>query len=175
MATRETGQLIQAIEEFQKAVELDPGFALAWVGVADSLQLANYWGALTMEEISQPMAEAVQKALSINDQLGEAYASLGQVHKHNGIVLAEAAFRKAIELTPNYPTGWHWLSGLIRVFYPLRMDEAIAAARKAAELDPRSSVILVNLATTYQSRGLYSTAEQQLLKILELQADFVPA
>ncbi len=79
--------------------------------------------------------EAINRALAIDDQLGEAYASLGELYiDKNQYDQAEIAFRRAIELSPNYATVWHWYAVFLGG-YPLRADEAIELAQKAAELD----------------------------------------
>jgi TolB-like protein len=79
MAKRTTAALIEAVGYFQQAVELDPDFALAWVGLADSLNLRRQYSGLP-EDVELPKVEAaIDKALALNDRLGEAYASLGLV------------------------------------------------------------------------------------------------
>jgi TolB-like protein/Tfp pilus assembly protein PilF len=175
MAKRESESLQQAIDAFQKAVELDPGFALAWVGLADSHNLLTGYGTLTKEE-SVPIEEnAIKQALEINDELGEAYASqasLYQFHQKND--QAETAYLKAIELSPNYAIGWMWYSGFLNEF-PLRIQEAIDAGRKAAELDPKSSIVGLALGQKYEYQGLYSLAERQYQRVMELEPGFAQA
>jgi len=87
---------------------------------------------------------------------------------------AETAFRKAVKLSPNYATAWQWYAGFI-ARDPLRRDKALELLTKAAELDPRSSIISMNLATHYKNTGLYSLAERQYLKVIELNPEFIPA
>jgi TolB-like protein len=173
MATRDSANLELAVEEFNKAVELDPKFALAWVGVADSNMLFAAYGGLTEENFYAIREEAIDRALAIDDRLGEAYASLGMLYQSRGLNEdVEAAFKQAIQLSPNYATGWQWYS-IYLAKYPLRSNEKIALLNKAAELDPRSSIIGMNLATEYRIRGLYSMAERQYLKVIELDPGFI--
>jgi TolB-like protein/Flp pilus assembly protein TadD len=175
MASRESAKLKLAIGEFNKAVELDPGFALAWVGVADSNALLSMYGTLAQKDSWPIREEAINRALAIDDQLGEASASLGMLYQDkNQYDQAEIAFRQAIALSPNYATAWHWYSGFMSN-YPLRADESIELAQRAAELDPRSPIIGTNLGGKYHNRGLYSMAERQYQKIIELEPGFVPA
>ena len=82
----------------------------------------------------------------------------------------EIAFRKAIELSPNYATAYHWYANSLEGLS--RMQEAVDLARKAAELDPRSAIIGTNLADKYSNQGLYSRAEQQYKKVIELNPGF---
>jgi TolB-like protein/Tfp pilus assembly protein PilF len=170
MATRRTADLQQSTQEFLRAVELDPEFALAWVGVADShMLLAEYSGGAEADTISI-RENAIQKALSIDPNIGEAHASLATIHEFHGrAAQAEAAYLKAIELSPNYATAYHWFASNIQD--PLRSREQLDLAHKAAELDPRSSIIGGMLGTAYFSQGLYSRGEQQMLKLIELYPD----
>ena len=175
MATRETAKLEQAANEFNKAVELDPNFALAWVGVADSHMLWEVYGTLERDKATEIMDVAANRALAIDDQMGEAYASLGQLRKMQGEPeQAEAAFNRAIELNPNYASAYHWYAYFLRD-YPLRAQEQVDLFRKALELDPRSAIIGTALGGTYLSHGLYSQAERQLLKVLDMQPGFAEA
>jgi len=175
MATRESAKLEEAAGEFRRAVELDPNFALAWVGLADSTMLWWTYGILPREEALQIRDEAIRRALEIDDQLGEAYVSLGQLHDdREELEAAEAAFRHGLELSPNYATGYHWYAIHVGRF-PLRVQERVDLVRQAAELDPRSLIIGVNLAAAYENQGLYSRAERQYLKVLELEPGFVNA
>lgn len=172
MATRITANLKQATAEYLKAVELDPQFALAWVGVADSHDLlANYSAAPEAETIAV-REDAVNKALSLDPALGEAYAALAAIHEYYGRhTEMEQAFRKAIELNPNYATAYQWYSNSI-IDNPLRSRERLDLLLRAAELDPRSMVIGTALAKEYIVQGLFSRGEQQALKLVELYPDF---
>ncbi len=175
LVTRESESLKLAVEQFNRAVELDPDFAMAWVGVADANALLANYGYLSREESEEIAEHAINRALEIDDGLGEAYTSLGLLkNNRQQDEASEAAFRKAIELSPNYATAYHWYSLLLRKF-PLRIDETIEMAQKAAELDPRSYIISENLAGKYADRGLYSMAESQLLKVIELEPNLLPA
>ena len=172
LTTRNSSNLQQAANEFNKAVELDPGFALAWVGVADSHSLLIDYGTLANEEALPIVEHAVNRALTIDDQLGEAYASLGSLYEsRNQLEEAEAAFLKSTQLSPNYATAWHWYGSFL-YRYPLRLEENFSMFQKAAELDPRSSIIRYNLGVVYRMRGSYSMAERKLKEVIELDPDF---
>jgi tetratricopeptide (TPR) repeat protein len=173
MAARDAKKMALAVAEFNKATELDPDFALAWVGVADSHLLLAFYGRTLSNEESFPIREdAIKRAFAINENLGEAHASLGQLHRQqNRFEESENAYKEAIQLSPNYATAWQWYSQLLSI-YPQRSSESIKLLEKAAELDPRSSIIGMNLANQYRKKGLYSLAERQLLKLNELNPDF---
>jgi TolB-like protein len=151
MATRETAKLESAIEQFNKAVILDPEFALAWVGVADSNYLLSLYGTFPTDKAVKISKDAIDRALGIDNELGEAYASLG---------------KKAVELNPNYASTYQWYASLVGND-PLRINERMELIKKAVELDPRSEIIMSNLGYAYLDRGLYSLAERQWLKMIE--------
>ena len=121
------------------------------------------------------MENAVKNALAIDNDLGEAYASLAGIHEYYGRNdEAETAFKKAIELSPNYASTYQWYSNFLRI-YPLRIQESTDLMRKAAILDPRSSIIGLQLGSTYYIQGLYRLAESQYRKVIELHPDFAAA
>jgi len=176
MATRKVDKLQQAVTAFGKAVEIDPRFALAWVNLADANSLLAGYQSMSLEVVIPDIENAIAQALSIDDQLGEAYASLAQVHVYyQRQDEAEAAFRKAIKLSPNYATAYHWYSNYVLGTSRLRIAESTALAQKAFELDPRSSIIGVVLANRYQAWGLLTLAEHQYQRVIELDPDFVNA
>jgi len=169
MATRNSANLKLAVEEFSKATRLDPLFALAWVGVADS-NMSGYGS----EDPLPIVEEAVKNALAIDNDLGEAYTSLARIHAYyNRKDEAETAYQKAIELSPNYATAYYQYSTFLGI-YPLRIKEQVELARKAAELDPRSSILSMNLGQKYVNQGLYTLAEGQFKKVIELNPNFAP-
>ena len=172
MATRVIANLKQSVEEFRRAVELDPKFALAWVGLADSLDLATAYADAPEAETIVQREDAVARALTLDPGLGEAYASLANIHDYyDREDEMEQAFRKAIELSPNYATAYHWYSvSLIRE--TLRSRERLDLLLKAAELDPRSMIIGNGLAIEYMQQGLFSRGEQQALKMTDLYPNF---
>ena len=115
MATRNGAKLKLATEEFIKATEIDPMFALAWVGLADSLAISSWAGpTLRAEDVYPIIEDAVKNALAIDNGLGEAYASLAWIHDHYGRNdEVEIAYQKAIELSPNYASAYQWYSATI--------------------------------------------------------------
>jgi len=168
MATRNRAKLKRATEEFSKATEIDPSFALAWVGVADSLNLSTTWADARAEDVFPIIEDAVKNALAIDNDLGEAYASLGLLHWNDE---SETAFQKAIELSPNYASAYKWYANLLATD-PLRKQESLDLLQKAAKLDPRSAIIAHNLGESYRNRGLYTLAESQYKKVIEVHPDF---
>jgi tetratricopeptide (TPR) repeat protein len=116
----------------------------------------------------------VKNALAIDNGLGEAYASLAEIHAYyKRYDEVETAYQKTIELSPNFASAYSWYSDFLGR-YPLRIQEQADLARKAVELDPRSSVFRANLGQRYRDQGLYTLAEGQFQKVIELNPDFAP-
>jgi tetratricopeptide (TPR) repeat protein len=145
MAKRNTTAVKEAIDYFERAVELDPDFALAYVGLADGHMWLSGRSGYPLEETLRKAQAATDKALALDDRLGEAYNSLaGMKHARNDYEGAEAAFRRALELNPNYATAYYWYGQLLDLSLN-RNEEALALYRKAVELDPLSVGAIVSL------------------------------
>ncbi|MDX1459736.1 MAG: hypothetical protein R3348_01650 [Xanthomonadales bacterium] len=175
MARRNSESVDQAAAEFNRAVELDPQFALAWVGVAETASLQMSYSDLDPLEAWQKRRAATEKALAINDQLGEAHLSKATVLENDGLVHeAEAAFQRALELSPNYATAYHWYAAFLQN-YAHRRNEALGLLKQAAELDPLSSPIQDEIADTLRRLDRYEEAERQVRHLLTLDPNFAPA
>jgi len=161
--------LRKAIDLYQRAIGLDPGFARAHAALASAyVVLPGY----TKEEGDEaqliPMAEAAaRQALSIDPKIGEAHAVLAQMNAQRGDLLdAESGFFFAISLEPNEATPHHWYSLLLAEVG--RLELALEQSRRAHELDPSSAVIAFNLANMYLMKGndtealRYAQVAQQL-------------
>ncbi len=168
---RTAENLKKAIEQFKAATDRDPNYALAYVGLADCYILSHqYAGTPSYEAIPQAKAYA-ERAIAIDDQLAEAHASLGQVHRQSWQwAEAEREYKRAIELNPNYATTYHWYSILLKTLG--RNDEAAVAINRAYELDPLSSVIGANISLIYLGQNDYQASAENSLKIIELDPNF---
>jgi TolB-like protein/Flp pilus assembly protein TadD len=172
---RRTAENLQkAIEQFKLATASDPNYALAFVGLADCYAVLNeYAGIPTSETIPQSRSYA-ERALSLDNQLAEPHATLGQVNNQGWqFVEAEREYKRAIELNPKYPTAYHWYSILLRDLG--RNDEASKMINRAHELDPLSSVISVNVSRVYQLQNNHTASIENSLKLIELDPNFAPA
>jgi TolB-like protein/Flp pilus assembly protein TadD len=170
---RTAGDFKTAVGYFQQAVEKDPGFALAYAGLADTYVLmSGYAAASPKESLPQAKAAAV-KALELDNTLGEAHASLGQAlvaydFDFDGSI---REFQRAIELNPNYPTAHQWYAE--SVLAPLgRFDEAVAEVNRALKLDPLSVIINADVGGVLFNARRYDEAVAQLRKTLELDPGF---
>jgi TolB-like protein/Tfp pilus assembly protein PilF len=175
MAKRTSASLEQAMAEYRRAVDLDPGFALAWVGIAECSRLLAVYGTLSPNENMSIMEEAVDQALELDPTLGEAYVSLAVIYDmQNQFDKSEEAYLRAIQLNPNYSTAYHWYSDSLR-FQRNRIGEALATSPKALELDPLSSIIRVDLGGRRINKNDLDRAETLFLETLDLEPNFPPA
>ena len=172
MATRAVEGLERAVQEFLAAVDIDPGFALAWVGVADSHNLLVDYKNLPRGVFDNVRDDAINRALALDPALGEAYASLGSLLADRGdYAAAEEAYETAIRYSPNYSTSYHWLAHML-VRDPSRAPEALPYAQRAIELDPNSAIIMANLADNYLMLGDLDNAARYFEQQMEAQPDF---
>src|SRR5262249_6986913 len=134
--SKRTGEgMRKAIESFQKAIDLDPRYALAHVGLADAYATLGSYHIRQSNEAFPQAKDAATKALSIDQRLAEAHASLGKIFTdyYWDNEQAETEFKLAIKLKPNYPNSHHWYSNLLA--HLGRFDEAVGEANLALELD----------------------------------------
>jgi len=118
---------------------------------------------------------AGERALAIDDGLGEAYLGKAELLAFNQQrEEADAAYRKAIELSPGYSPAYHWYGNFLSESAS-RLDESLAMLEKALELDPLSSIVRASLAGRYNQMGRYAEAERELDRLQEIDPGFVPA
>jgi serine/threonine protein kinase/Tfp pilus assembly protein PilF len=164
--------LVKALEYFNQAIERDPNYALAYVGVADVYNMRASYRYLRPKE-AYPMAKAAaMKALEIDYDLAEAYTSLARAKRHFDLDWqgAEQDFKKAISLNPGYSTAHLWYSDLLRDLG--RMPDAIVEAKRACELDPLSLVVNTNLAWVLYFNREYEKAIESCKKVIEMDPGF---
>jgi TolB-like protein/Tfp pilus assembly protein PilF len=167
MAKRASAALADAEQFFREAIDLDPEFALAYVGLADTLALQISYSGAPEESALSNAEKALKKALELDPNLAEAWASAGLIENNRGQYdRAESMYRRAIDLNPNYAPARQWYSGILRNVG--RLDEALAQLQRAAELDPLSTVIKVNLGETLVSQGRFHEAEASFRRAITI-------
>jgi serine/threonine protein kinase/tetratricopeptide (TPR) repeat protein len=174
-ATRRTAEgLRQGIERFERAVERDPQFALAYAEMADCYALLNWYVEPPPEGAWEKARRAARRAVVSDDQLAEAHASLGfvKLHYERDFAGAENEFRRAIELKPDNPVAHRWRAFNLSAMG--RHDEAIAEIRRAQEISPRSPVIATAFANVLFFAGRFTEANQQCQRSLELDPGSIP-
>ncbi|HYV04258.1 MAG TPA: tetratricopeptide repeat protein, partial [Blastocatellia bacterium] len=165
--------LRQAAVYYNRAIEKDPGYALAYSGLAETYGLySNYSVASPMESMPKAKSAAL-KALEIDDSLAEPHTALGLYYCNYAWnqSASEREFRRAIELNPNYATAYHWLGNAALVNLA-RFDEALAAGRRAEELDPLSAIISADQAYNLIYARRYDEAFAQCQRALSLDPNF---
>ena len=138
---RTPASLRKGIGLFEEAVALDPAFALAYAGLADSFHILAVYGVLPAAEAYPLARTAAERAMAINDELAESHVSMSYVWLCYDwdYEKAERGFRRAIELSPGSAPAHQWLAWTLVIVG--RFGEAAAEARAAAELDPLSPVV----------------------------------
>jgi tetratricopeptide (TPR) repeat protein len=171
---KRTGDALkQAVEFYNQAIEKDPSYALAYAGLAESFILFPSYSAGSTQDNMQRAKAAALRSLEIDDSLAEAHTALGAYlcdYAWN-MPAGEKEFRRAIELNPNYATGYHWLGNFALI--PMgRFDEAIAAGRRAEELDPLSPIISADSGFNLFAARRYDEAIAQFKHALTLDPNF---
>jgi len=162
----------RAIPYFQQAIEKDPNYALAYSGLADSYALLSAFGEGPPKDWMPQAKAAALKALTLDDKLAEAHASLAQIMAYYDwdFVGAEREFRQAIDLNPNYATAHQWLAEESSALG--RHDEALAEVRRAVELDPLSLIINRVYGDMLLYARRYDEAIAQYRKTIEMDPNF---
>ena len=171
---RTGADLRTAIEYFNQALGKDPGYALAYVGLADSYSLLYFYGGTASPADSFPQAKAAaKKALALDDTSAEAHTSLAYVLESYDFDLEQSLkeFERAIQLNPNYATAHHWVSNGVLSGLG-QFDRAIAEGKRAVELDPLSLIINANLGEDYFVARRYDESIAQLRKTIEMEPRF---
>jgi serine/threonine-protein kinase len=171
---RTTENIKKAIEQFKAATDIDPNYALAFVGLADCYAVLGEYAGLPSSETLPQARSYAERALAIDGQLAEPHATLAMIDDNLWRWdESEKEFKKALELNPNYATTYHWYSILLK--NEGRIDEAAATIKRGRELDPLSSVIGVNVGRMYQIQNKHEAAIETFLKVIELDPNFPAA
>jgi serine/threonine-protein kinase len=165
--------LKKSIEYFNQAIEKDPGFALAYAGLADCYDIpANR---LPPREAMPRAKAATMRALELDEKLAEAHTSLARVLAAYewDWTSAEKEYKRAIELNPHYAIAHQWYGGWFEAMG--RHNEANDERKRALELDPLSSIVNFEWGVAFFYARDYDRAIEQFQKTLELDQNFPPA
>lgn len=156
-----------AVDAFTQAIVHDPGYAQAYVGLADTYSLLREYSTLSTLEAEQRARAAAQKAVELDPNLAEAHTSLAFAEFWGFLDAADAdrEFRRAIELDPSLARAHHWYATFLTQV--LRTDQALAEIERARQLDPSSKSILADKGSILADAGRYEEA-RTLLKQIEV-------
>ena len=162
----------RAIEYFQQATKMDPNYAPAYAGLANSYTLLTAYSSVSANLYMPQARAAALRALELDDGLAEAHTALALIVQNHDWdwQTSEKEYRRAIELNPNYATAHHWYAEhLMRLG---RFDEALSESERARQLEPLSLIIATdNGAILYYSRQ-YDRAITQFRTVLRKDPKF---
>jgi serine/threonine protein kinase/tetratricopeptide (TPR) repeat protein len=172
---RTPADLQKSVGYFQRATELDPQFALAFSGLADSHGVLTEYHAANATDTYAAARRAADRALAIDPRLAEAHTSLAYIRQFYewDFPSAEREFRRAIELNPRYPTAHQWFAEYLTAMG--RFDEAIAEIQLAAELDPLSLIVNSSQAYILYMARRYDESIEQCRRVLDMEPNFAEA
>ena len=162
----------EALEHFQRALDVDPKFARAYSGIADCYSvLANH--GYERNDVALPLAkDAAKKALELDPNLAEAHASLGLAYMQfkGNLEAAERELSEAIRLNPSYATARQWYSGVLHS--QLRLDDALEHAQLAIGLDPLAHIMHINAASILMNLKRLEDAREHFMRAIELEPSY---
>ena len=161
----------KGMQYFEKAISIDPQFALAYVGLADCYLILDDQGLMDPREARAKTLPLLEKALRMREGQFETHASLGNLLMHEwNWSRAEAEFRLAISLNPNHATPHHWYSLLLAFLE--RRQEALEEITTALRLDPVSPIVNVNFAMRLAEAGRFEEGIDQMRKTIAQEPNF---
>ena len=172
---KRTEESIQrGLSYFEQAADLDPSYALAWVGIADVWIFRGWYSVLEPRETFPRATKAAEMALAANDLLAEAHASRAHIHLEfdHDWEAAEREYLRAIELDPRYPVARHWYGGFLSAMG--RHEEALEQAHLARQLDPLAPIISTWVGLRHYFARHYDLGIDEYEKALDLAPDFAP-
>lgn len=162
----------KALRYFEEAAKADPGFAMAYSGIADAYNILSDYGWMVPSE-ALPLAQAnADKALKADSSLAEAHASLGLTLSNYkwDLNAAEKELKLAVELKPNYAPAYHWYA--VVLFYMRRYDESDSVEARALALDPYSRVYRMVSTNELLMRGKYADALKRYQEMISENPNF---
>lgn len=169
---RTESALYRGLDYFREALEADPTYALAYVGMADSYNIIGFYSLLPPGDAFRKAEAAARKALEIDPLLAEAHTALAySIHNYRwDWPRAAESYLRGLELRPDYPYAHQFYGN--HLFCMARFDEAIAQFLLAVDLDPLSLVANAGLGWGFYYRRDYDRAADQLEKTLVIEESF---
>ena len=172
---RTRASIERAMVHLRQAISLDPSYARAYSALADCYMSLGLLGSGPTQDLFGQAKAAAVTAVALDDTLAEAHTSLAylkfwQEWDWNG---AEAEFKKAIALNPDYATAHQWYAEYLRLMG--RFEESIAESNQALALDPLSLVINMEAGLPYYFQHRYDKAKEHIQKAIDLDPNFALA
>jgi serine/threonine protein kinase/lipoprotein NlpI len=164
--------LQKSLHYFQQAIEKDPAYAPAYVGIADAFGLLGLYSFLEPHYAYSRAKAAARKALEIDPELAEVYPTLGWITMWYDWdwPVAEDYFVKAIRMKPGYAPAHMWYGNLL--FCTRRFDESIAQMREARELEPLEPALPTHVAWALYFARRFDESIQELSKVIASDPEF---
>jgi tetratricopeptide (TPR) repeat protein len=162
---RTPDDLQKAVDFFTQSIVADPGYAKAYVGLADCYGLLREFSAMPDSEAWPRATAAARKAVELDDSLAEAHSSLAFDLFYGALDLkgGEREFKRAVELNPNYAEAHQWYANALTSLG--RLPEAAEEMERARELQPGSRSILADQGLLYFYEGKREQAIEQLKQV----------
>lgn len=174
-AARTDDAMHGAIGFFEKAIAADPEYAIAYTGMADCYLVLGYYGSIPPQEAFSKAKMYSTKALSINNHLAEAHASLAFAllqHEWNWS-LAEREHLLSLQLNSNCSAAQHWYG--IDLTQVGRLQEAEAVLQRALSIDPLSVAVRAHIARVFYFQREFEKAADELHRAIHLDESYAPA
>ena len=165
-------RLRRALECFERAVALDPKYALAWSGTADARNMVSFYGLLPPEACVKQAKDAAERAVSLDPSLAEAHTALALSYLFvSDPARCESEFLRALELNPRYSQARSWY-GMFYLHWGVgRTEEGIDQLKQAVEADPLSAYARAMLAICCCDAGRTEEALHTAKAAVELDPD----
>jgi len=162
----------QAIECFHQATTIDPTYAPAYAGLANSYSLLTVYSFASATLYVPQARAAALRALELDENLAEAHTALALIAQNQDWdwQTSEKEFRRAIELNPNYATAHHWYAE--HLMWLGRFDEALGESERARQLDPLSLIIAADYGAILLFSRQYDRAIEQFRSVLRKDPNF---
>lgn len=164
--------MMKGLDYFREAIRLDPNYADAYEGVADSYAALGLYAAIPPNEAFPAARDAAHKALQMNEDLADAHATLGLIdfyYDWNGPA-AQNEFQRTFDVNPNYAMAHSWNAESLAAMG--RFPEALVEARRAVEEDPLSLIVNSNAGWTFCLAGHYQEAIDTLHMAIDIDPRF---
>jgi len=168
LATRNADDVVESVVYFQTAIDEDNNFADAYGSLAEAYMIQVNNGTLSLQDMLPKARPVVAKLKELNQESGIGYNAMGGLAEYEGdLELAEAYYRKAIEVSPGYTTSYVWLALFLSNFTG-DFEGAAQLYQTAADLDPLSTLPRYNLATQLSAIGRLDEAMAEIEKGIEI-------